>query len=295
MEKPVISVIIVSYNHSHYVTKCLNSLLQQTYKNWELIVADDASPDSSTEVINDWLNNKNIEAKKVFHSKNAGFCRTLNECILLAKGDFIKIIAADDVMLPELLEQSYNRLNSLPEDYAMVYSNARFIDENDKLGKIIFTNNFNFDRNRLQDILFKNNMILALTAMFRAEIFNKIGNFNPDFIIEDYEYWLRIAKNHKIDYINEVLGLYRQHSGNITKRIDLEEEVVRIKIYHDTEGKYSKIILNNITELYRQNRISDKIIQAYKNYKGKSKGLYLFLKYRISYKLYNLKNKLLYK
>lgn len=293
--KPLISVIIVSYNHACFVKNCLDSLINQTYKNWELIIADDASSDNSVEIINQWLTKYSLNVKKVFHKKNRGFIYTLNECINKSEGKYIKTIAADDIMFPELFQESIKTFEKLPNEYMMVYSNAKKIDENGNVGENLLSQAFDFDRNNLKTILYKGNFVIALTAMIKKEVFSQLGLFNPNFIIEDYEYWLRISDKYKVEYINKVLGYYRFHSDNISKKMDIEEECVRIKIHHDRKGEFSNFIVSDLIALYKKGRINSKTIDAYKKYNSKSKTLYYFLKLKIPYKFYNLKNKLLYK
>ncbi|TWP25141.1 glycosyltransferase [Apibacter muscae] len=294
MNQPLVSVIIVCYNHSAFVIQCLNGLLKQTYNNWELIIADDASRDNSVEIITKWLEENKIVAKTNFHKKNKGLVITLNECIKLVEGDYLKLIAADDVMLPNLLTNLVARFQNLSSEYQMIYANAKYIDEKGNIGDKLLKDTFDFDREKAEEKLFHNNFIIAPTAMVKTQIYSLIGEYNTKFIIEDYDFSLRLSKQYKIDYIPEVLGLYRMHSNNITKKIDMNEEVVRIKMHNDLQGKYSKIISSNILEFYKENRITNKIIQEYKQYKGKNKGLYFFLKYKIPYRLYRLKNKLIY-
>jgi GT2 family glycosyltransferase len=197
-------------------------------------------------------------------------------------------------MLPELIEEEVTRFSQLPDEYKLIYANASFIDENGNIGKKLLQDNFDFDRDKVEEKLFTNNFIIALTTMIKRDTYSLIGGYNKRFIIEDYEFSLRLSKQYKIEYIPKVLGFYRWHTNNVTKKIDMDEEVVRIKMYYDEEGKYSKIISSNILNLYKQKRISKKIIEAYKDYKGKNKGLYFFLKYKIPYNIYTLKNKLLY-
>lgn len=295
MNQPLVSVIIVCFNHSKFVLECLDSLLKQKFKNWELIIADDASSDNSVEIISTWLNENKVVAKTIFHKKNIGLVKTLNECIDLSKGRYIKIIAADDIMLPDLLSDMVERFESLTPDYQLIYTNANYIDENGNIGESLLDLNFDFNRDKIEEMLFKDNFILAPTSMFKSSIYSLVGKYNEDFVIEDYEFSLRLSKKFKIDYIPKILGLYRIHSNNISKKIDLDEEIVRIKIYYDTDGKYSEVILNNILELYRKGNITKKIREAYTGYKGKSNGLAFFLKYKLPYKLYKLKNFVIYR
>ncbi|MGM5630099.1 glycosyltransferase [Apibacter raozihei] len=292
---PLISVIIVCYNHSDYIEECLGSLLNQTYSNWELIIADDFSKDNSTHVIENWLNQHNVKAEKIFHTKNIGLCNTLNECIKLSVGEYIKIIAADDFMDPNLFLKLLNKFKELPEEYKLVYSNASFIDEKGNIGGNLLFKNFGFDKNRIRDILFQNNIVIALTTLVKKEVYEKIGTYNTEYFVEDYEFLLRYSKYYKFDYVDEVLGYYRQHANNLSKNEKMDTEIVRIKIYNDKNGDYAQIISKNMVELYRRNYVDSTLIKEYKNYKGKKNILYYFMKFKVPYQIYNLKNKILYR
>jgi len=99
---PLVSIICLSYNHAQFVEEALNSVLVQTYKNIELLIADDCSPDDSKSVIENWLKN---HPKVVFvaNTTNLGNTKTFNKMLALSKGEYVMDLAADDVLLPNCI------------------------------------------------------------------------------------------------------------------------------------------------------------------------------------------------
>lgn len=291
--QPLVSVILVSYRHAHFLEECLDSLLAQTYKNWELIVADDASPDTSQQVIDAWLQKNGVPAQKVFHTRNTGLSRTLNECIALCNGKYIKPFAADDVMLPELLEKSVERLEDLGPDYGLCYSKSLYIDEkgkkgNEVFGLAVYPEGYVFDR------LMENNFIPALNVLLGSDAVKKSGGFTLEFKAEDYDYWLRMAPDYAFAFINEALGLYRTHSENFSWSLDFDDEVFRIKIHHDQKGHYRYHIKAKIRDLYYWNKISPKLIQKYDAYPFKDPWLSFCLNKKLPYRFFRLIDKLFF-
>ena len=143
MEKPLVSIVVVSYNHAHFLEENLNSIKAQTYPSIQLIVADDASKDNSIEVYENWLEKNNYPAIKNFHTKNTGLATTLNECIDLIEGKYVKFIAADDYLHPEAIEKCVNKLEELGNDYGMVFTDTWAINNKSEITKDIADYNAN--------------------------------------------------------------------------------------------------------------------------------------------------------
>jgi len=216
-----VSIIVVSYNHSGFITECLDSIKRQNYPNWELIVADDASKDNSIEVFNGWLDDNKVTAKKIFNKKNQGFCRTLNACIAQCEGDLVKILAADDFLHDNYLSEVVSEFESRGSDTGLVYSNAEYVNEYSiKQHTNVIGENPELGDGYIYDQLLMGNMIPALTVTMRMEAVKTIGPFNEHIWIEDWEYWLRLSKRFKIHYINKILAYYRQHGSNVSGNFD---------------------------------------------------------------------------
>lgn len=296
MENPLVSFIVVSYKHSEFITECLNSIKNQTYKNWELIIADDASPDNSVEITKNWLNENNISAKTNFHETNIGFAATLNECIEMTEGKYVNIIAADDYFHPSFLEKCVASLEKKGNDFGMIFSSCFIIKEDKTLINYLDDLSFYKDENQFKSTLKKMNLIPALATLVKRTVLIETGPYDKNILIEDYDRWLRINENYFIDFIPENLAYHRKHGENISKikeRIVFVEEILlRLKYDHNLENKTK--INNDIKKIYITSTDKKEILKVseqYSQYKGKERWLNLCLKYNLPVKLYYLKYK----
>jgi alpha-1,3-rhamnosyltransferase len=298
MESPLVSFIVVSYNHSEFITECLDSIKNQTYKNWELIVADDASKDKSAETAKNWLQENNVSAKTNFHTENKGFATTLNECLEMTEGKYVNIIAADDYFHPEFLEKSLSTLENKGEKFAVVFS-AAFIVNQDKTITDYYANlDFYQNENQFRNILKKRNYVSTLTALVRKSAITETGLYDKNILLEDYDRWLRINEKYFFALVPDKLAYYRQHGNNIStireRQVFVEEILLRIK--YDTSLENKSELNNSIKKIYfsSTNKTELNIVyQKYKPYKGKEPWLNFCLKYKISPKIYKLKYRFL--
>lgn len=298
MELPLVTVVVISYNHSVYINECLNSIKNQTYKNIQLIVGDDASNDNSVSIFENWLSDNNFLAEKNFHSKNTGLAEMLNECIKLAKGRYIKLIAADDFLHPEAIEKSVAELEKLGDDFGMVFTDTYGVDGNsnripdiadyDSLG--------NIDKDLFRKQLIKGNRIAALTVVMRKDALIKTGEYKSDFIVEDYFRWLKINALYYIAYIPEKLAYYRIHDSNLSssKKERIDTETLILQMMFDKDGDV-KDKLNGITQqqYIAGERMPSQYIEAYKKYPFNIKRLNFALQYKVPVFLYKFLNKII--
>lgn len=297
MESPLVSFIVVSYNHSEFITECLNSIKNQTYKNWELIVADDASKDNSAEVAKKWLQENNISAKTNFHPENKGFATTLNECIAMTEGKYLNIIAADDYFHPEFLSKCVHSLESKNDNFGMVFSGSFILTEEKNL--INYHQKFDFYENAdlFRTALKKMNYIPALSTLVKRNVSIETGPYDKNILIEDYDRWLRINKKYFIDFIPENLAYHRKHGENISKikeRIVFVEEIL-LRLKYDTSLENKTKINNDIKKIYKTSTSKEelkKVSEKYSQYKGRERWLNFCLKYGLPVTLYYLKYKL---
>lgn len=221
---PLISVLIPSYNHEKYVDACINSILAQTYREIEIVLIDDSSADKTYERI--LMRKEELEKRfrKVIikrNPRNMGVSRTLNLALEEAKGEYIKLLASDDMLLPNALERMMDHIKKRQE-LSLVFSNGILIDDNQmsyllkEKNDLIYANPPEFGPS-LFERLYRGNCIAAPCAMFRGEVFKQLGGFDESIAIEDWEYMLRMAVNGcQIDYINETLVLYRRSETSVT-------------------------------------------------------------------------------
>lgn len=286
MEQPLVSILVVSYHQGKYIKENLDSVKAQTYTNWELIVADDASPDDSVLQFKKWLKENNVNAKELFHNKNTGLATILNEAIEICNGKYVKLIAADDFMHPECLEKSVNSLEEKGKEYGMVFTDTYCIDENsnplpdfadyNKLG--------NIPAEDFRKELLRGNRIAALTVMMPLKVIKETGKYDSKFLVEDYYRWLKINEKYLIAYIPEKLSYYRWHDNNIskTKAERIEAETMMIQIMFDSDGILRKKINQTMSEKYLSNqKISADLLSIYKKYAYHIKRLKYCIQFNI--------------
>jgi len=216
LQQDLISVIMPVYNAERYVYQAIDSVLNQTYKNIELIVINDGSTDNSKQIIQS-INDLRI--KYIDNDENSGIVFSRNRGVKLAKGNFVGMVDADDIVHPEKFEQQINFLNQNP-DFGMVGSWVRFINE---------------DGNRLSGgwklkappamitsiMLFKN-YFLQSAVLYRTSCLNKFSFEDGFDILEDYLIWFRILKECKAWNLPKYLVDYRVHGQGVTKKHDNE-------------------------------------------------------------------------
>ncbi|WP_051666085.1 glycosyltransferase [Pedobacter sp. R20-19] len=210
IEKPLVSVIVPCYNHAKYITRCINSIINQTYKNIELIVIDDGSSDNSLSI----LQELNLGNRFLLDSqKNIGLAATINKGIKnYVTGKYLIIIASDDYMKLDRIENQVDFFEKNPS-LGFIFSMADIVDENDNvIGRLPEKDisNCSFDS------LLLNCYVPALTAMLKTEVFAIVGLYDEQSYIEDWDMWLKISAVYEFKYLNVNVANYRLHSTNIS-------------------------------------------------------------------------------
>lgn len=199
----LVSVIMPVYNAENFLTQSIESILNQSYKNFEFIIIDDGSLDNSKKIIKNYLSDERI---KFFSFKKKGIVSCLNFGIKISKGDYIARMDADDISHNDRLIKQVNFLN-LKKKYDLVGSGAKYI------GKISFFNKLicNSSEYCRSNIIFKNPFIHP-SIMIRKKTFNYLKGYRKYFKSEDYELWSRFFDKYKGTNLKENLIKYRIHS-----------------------------------------------------------------------------------
>jgi glycosyltransferase involved in cell wall biosynthesis len=254
---PLVSVIIPAYNHEKYVRETIASIIEQTYKNIELIIIDDGSKDSTWQKILEMQDVCKDRFTRVDFStqENSGTCITLNRLIEKTQGEYVYIIASDDKAAPEAVEKEYAFLAENP-DYALavgsndiidsdgkrcfwdknmsnVYNeeDAKWLSFSDAMMKFgdqldFFSDDFGTYRSLLH---FENH--IPNGYLIRKSIFNKIEKFTPDAPLEDYFLMFQISKYAKMKYLPDTLFYYRWHGANATIKKDMVYMSIRTQLH----------------------------------------------------------------
>jgi glycosyltransferase involved in cell wall biosynthesis len=217
---PKISVIIPLYNHEKYIKEAVNSVLNQSFDDFELIIINDGSTDNSGEVI------KKIQDKRIhyYYQENQGAHATLNRGIGLAQGTYISILNSDDMYYSTRFEKMVRILEHDSSVHA-VFSHIEFIDgngnsirfkrgaEDNWLGRNPETS-YKGNNHVILDLLAGNFLYTTSNLFCRKSVFDDIGYFSNLKYIHDYEFFLRLCYHYKVHIIEEPLLKYRFHESN---------------------------------------------------------------------------------
>jgi len=218
INKPLVSAIVPSYNHELYIEECILSIVNQTYKNIELIVIDDGSKDSSREIL------ERLQKQYGFilvFQENQGVSKTMNKAIRqYAHGKYITGLASDDFMMPDKIERQVKFLEENPET-DMLFGKVYMVDGKSQIIKDLeIFEPFNEPVKHIPfELLIENNPVPAPSMMMRRNIWDKCGGYDENTIIEDFDMWLKIAYIGKITYLNEYFAYYRWHGQNVSTRL----------------------------------------------------------------------------
>lgn len=218
--RPFVSVIIPNYNHATFLDKRINSVLNQSYQNFELIILDDLSKDNSADIISKYKGNPHI-SHIVFNQENSGSpFKQWQKGFSLAKGDLIWIAESDDLCEPSFLGNliTYFEQNN---NLALAFCRSQVIDENDNK-KDIFQSTFSKDIYKGEEfirnkIIWGNCVVNASSAVFRKDIACDIDKDYMNFKgVGDWLFWTEIAEKGDVAIINEPLNYYRFYGQNTT-------------------------------------------------------------------------------
>ncbi len=215
MRKPLVSIIMGIYNCGEYLSESLNSIISQTYDNWELIMCDDGSTDNTFEIALKYkkrLGNKIVLLK---NDKNMGLNYTLNKCLSNAKGEYIARQDGDDISVADRLKSEVEFLNSHAE-YAMVSSDMIFFDSNGEWG-------MSNQKEIPENIDFMNGTPFChAPCMIRKSVFDSLGGYSVDkklLRVEDYHLWMKLySKGYKGYNIKKPLYKMRNDENAVKRR-----------------------------------------------------------------------------
>jgi glycosyltransferase involved in cell wall biosynthesis len=211
--QPAITVVALCYNHSQYVIDCLESIRNQSFRDFELIITDDCSSDASPLIIENWASMCGLSYSFIKHTENQGICKTLNEALSIAKGRYLAMIATDDVWLPMKLECQFNEMECYPPSVGVLYSDAYQINENSEILNGMFIaehRNISFyPQGDVFELIAAGNFIPAMSTLIRMDCFKKVGTYDEALIFEDWDMWLRIAFHFEFRFSDYISAKYR--------------------------------------------------------------------------------------
>ncbi len=213
MNRPTVSVVMAAKNYAKFLPEAIDSLLVQTFADWELVIIDDGSTDATVDVVRPYLADARI---RYFRSDVLGQSRAKNLGIGFSSGDFIAFLDADDAWLPTKLAEQVALLRRCPT-VGVTYTQRELIDEN---GTILSVSTEPLPGGWILPEIFLQNFVCFSSVMVRRELFETVGVFDPALDLSiDYDLWLRAARHFEFQPVQQVLMKYRTGHGNLSKKL----------------------------------------------------------------------------
>lgn len=232
MTTPNVSVVMAAKNYARFLPAAVESVVGQTFPDWELLVIDDGSSDHTPHAVRRFLADPRI---RYFRSDRLGQPRAKNLGIGLARGEFVAFLDADDAWLPTKVEKQLALFPDRP-DVGVVFCRRKLMDEEGKLLPARLQPAP--PRGRVLGRMFVQNFVCFSSAVVRREVFARVGAFDPQWDLAiDYDLWLRVARHHGFDFVDEELVLYRTGHGNLSKKL-ADRVATAFSIMHRAETRY---------------------------------------------------------
>lgn len=240
---PKISVLMTVYNSEKFLAEAISSVLQQTFSDFELVILDDCSKDSSWSIIERFAQ-QDARIRPIKNEQNLGGCENLNKGLRLLRGEYMARHDNDDWSYPDRLQKQFDFLEEHPE-VGIIGGSIEIIDvSGKKIGKRIY----NLSDNDVRKKIFRYSPFAHPLVMMRKSILDQVGcyydaSFAP---ADDYELWFRIGKVAKFANISDVLLKYRVVPGSITlsSTRKMELATIRVRMKYRKDGFYQSSLLD---------------------------------------------------
>jgi len=251
--QPLVSIVFTSYNHKEFLEQALNSLISQTYSNFEIIIVDDCSTDGSQEILKQYEFHPNIHLN--LNKQNSGsYVKASNLGASLAKGDYLLFAQCDDFAEPKQVERLMQPLLKY-QDIGVSFCRSNMIDKDGivlgtdfDVRESSFKKNHEFDGKisgqMMRKYLSKSCVIPNLSAaIIRASLYRKVGCLSPKYlVVADWAFWLALSENCNFYYTSEILNNFRQHNTTIRSTIKIKKQIIELYevfYHHISEYKIS--------------------------------------------------------
>ncbi|GAA3786034.1 hypothetical protein GCM10022271_18300 [Corallibacter vietnamensis] len=269
----LVSIVVCTYNGSKYIETQIQSLLEQTYSNIEIIIADDSSTDNTVSIVTNLAKNHNNLSVHSF-KENLGYIKNFERGILLANGDYIALCDQDDWWHPTKIEKLVANIS----DYDIIYCNSEFTNALLEPNGNSFSKSKNMitSKNPLNFVI--ENCVSGHASIIKKELIEKSLPF-PDQVPHDWWLTFIATLNNGVTYYDEALVKYRFHDNNVivSKKNKVDKKAKKIERRHRVKTFYEVIPENN-----KNKKILKTINNSFKSFSiiNNIKRAYIFLKHR---------------
>jgi glycosyltransferase involved in cell wall biosynthesis len=236
---PAVSVVMAAKNYARFLPEAVESVLAQTFTDWELVIIDDGSSDHTPEAVRPFLADPRV---RYVRSDTLGQPRAKNLGIALSRGPLVAFLDADDAWEPTKLEQQLAVFAAKP-DVGVVFCKRSLMDEQGQTISMKANEprpgGSGPPRGFVLTQMFTQNFVCFSSVVVKREVFARVGRFDPQWDLAiDYDLWLRVAKFYAFDFVDEELVRYRTGHGNLSKKLRDRVDTA-MSIMHRAESRYT--------------------------------------------------------
>ncbi len=245
-----------TYNDGAFIKEAIDSVMEQTFKDWEFIIVNDASIDDTAKIIGSYCS-ADKRFKYLVNKKNSGQAASLNKCITLARGEYIAILDSDDTWIDKSKLQKQVDFLEKNFDYGFVGSWAYIVDKNNK---IISTLKYPRTDSAIRSYMLIENCFMHDTIVVRKGLLNRVGGYNSElYFAHDYDLWLRLGMVSKMAIMEEYMLNYRKNpKGSTLSQYNqqLQETIKVVRQFKNIYPNYAKaIVFWNLRKYIPKNHI----------------------------------------
>lgn len=275
MDNPCITVVLPVYNGEKHLSQSIDSVLAQTFGNWELIIVDDCSTDGSPKIIQDYTR-RDCRIRSVRNQSNQKLPASLNIGFNAAKGKYYTWTSDDNAYLPSAFEQMAKVLEG-DARAGLVYAMCQLVDDNGHA--VGFMHSIN---NTPGGVYYANN--IGACFLYRASVHEALRGYDETlFLVEDYDFWLRAYAITPFRYIDETLYVYRMHSQSLTQTRKREILLKTLALMQKSvpmdklDEETRLCVLRRYAEIYAATDQKENAVEAIRKLKKESRQAYLAL------------------
>lgn len=219
---PKVSIVLPTYNGEKYIQESVESIINQSFTDWELIIVDDCSTDHTAMIVDQYAS-EDFRIKVIHNKKNQKLPQSLNIGFGICEGEYLTWTSDDNYYKKDAIKEMYNYLHE-NEKISMVCADMDVIDD---VGKKLYELKM-FDE---LDVFYNN--CIGACFMYKRKVLDELGGYDVDmFLVEDYAYWLKILKRYeRIGYIKNILYVYRLHENSLTtqRQIQIKKQLLCLR------------------------------------------------------------------
>lgn len=274
MNNILVSIIMPAYNAGEFIAESIESVIKQTYIDWELIVIDDGSTDNTATIVQEYVSKE--KRIRYYYQENAKLAKARNSGIEKSNGDLIAFLDSDDLWLPQKLEFCVNEFCNGDQD--ILFTNSYIFQKAEQLSDIESLPHMNIlaqtykGKEGLSLFLYENRVPI-LTAIIKRDVILSVNGFKCGFNgVEDYNLWLNLlAENFIIKGVDAKLCLYRVHKSSMSATTNLDINVIRMFViffrdYPNLMERYKPQIIYWISKILRQTTNIDELSEVFNKY-----------------------------